>query len=508
MQRYSQEKANSLLHSLARISCPFVLELVLASAILNCPQLLQSLHAQTLSKEQSILLSQTSLDEALIKLQDVLIESLSNNTNADTTWNNRGIELANQGQYQKALDAYDKAIQLNPKNNVAWYNRGVALYNLKRYQESLESYDKVIELPTKYIGAFWDWRGLTFYELKRYQEAFASYDKATKLLKENAYIWNRRGDALKNLNRYREAFESYDKASQLKPDEDYFWNDRGNALYLLGRYHEALDSYHKATQLKPNDSDYWGNHGVVLYRLAYYQEALDSFNKATQLKPNHVSFNWRGNALGKLGRYQESVAAYDKAIELKPNDDGTWSNRGWALDGQSRYQEAFESYDKASRINPDNSVHLYDKARLLVKLKRSKEAVAILNLILSKSSNDIQLTIDPANLAEAKSSKVKISRVFHLKGVALLELGELQESIAQFDKAISLNAYSLVSKVNFDLVKLDNDLGDYDSYYGKGSALVKLQRYLEALAAFNKAIELKPDFADAIKVREQLRKLI
>ena len=40
--------------------------------------------------------------------------------------------LANQGHYNKALQAYEKALELNPNHLVAWSNKGRILYDLGR----------------------------------------------------------------------------------------------------------------------------------------------------------------------------------------------------------------------------------------------------------------------------------------------------------------------------------------------------------------------------------------
>jgi tetratricopeptide (TPR) repeat protein len=41
-------------------------------------------------------------------------------------WNNKGDALLNQGKYDEAIQAYDKAIQLDPKFAAVWNNKGDA----------------------------------------------------------------------------------------------------------------------------------------------------------------------------------------------------------------------------------------------------------------------------------------------------------------------------------------------------------------------------------------------
>jgi tetratricopeptide (TPR) repeat protein len=38
-------------------------------------------------------------------------------------WNNKGVVLAKLGNYNEALNAFDKAIEIDPKSSLAWKNK-------------------------------------------------------------------------------------------------------------------------------------------------------------------------------------------------------------------------------------------------------------------------------------------------------------------------------------------------------------------------------------------------
>jgi tetratricopeptide (TPR) repeat protein len=61
-------------------------------------------------------------------------------------WTNKGIELLSLGKINESIQAFDKAIEINPLCVDAWNNKGVALSALKRYNESIQAFDKAIEL--------------------------------------------------------------------------------------------------------------------------------------------------------------------------------------------------------------------------------------------------------------------------------------------------------------------------------------------------------------------------
>ncbi|XRO77404.1 tetratricopeptide repeat protein [Methanocaldococcus sp. 16A] len=52
----------------------------------------------------------------------------------------KGVELGNKGDIEKALEYFDKAIQLNPFYRDAYFNKALALRILGRYDEARECF--------------------------------------------------------------------------------------------------------------------------------------------------------------------------------------------------------------------------------------------------------------------------------------------------------------------------------------------------------------------------------
>ncbi|MFX1450724.1 MAG: tetratricopeptide repeat protein [Promethearchaeota archaeon] len=44
--------------------------------------------------------------------------------------------------HQKAIECYEKAIEIDPQSNLAWYNMGVAYENLGNHKKAVECYEK------------------------------------------------------------------------------------------------------------------------------------------------------------------------------------------------------------------------------------------------------------------------------------------------------------------------------------------------------------------------------
>lgn len=90
------------------------------------------------------------------------------------------IDHYNAGQYQDALTACDSAIQLDPLFARAYHGRGLALVKLRSYTEALENYQKARELVPKNPKLHADIGELLFL-LEDYEKAGISFRRAIEL---------------------------------------------------------------------------------------------------------------------------------------------------------------------------------------------------------------------------------------------------------------------------------------------------------------------------------------
>jgi Flp pilus assembly protein TadD len=54
----------------------------------------------------------------------------------------QGIANAKKGEYDRAIENYNKAIELKPDDAEAYYNRGIAYKNKGEYDRTIENYIK------------------------------------------------------------------------------------------------------------------------------------------------------------------------------------------------------------------------------------------------------------------------------------------------------------------------------------------------------------------------------
>ena len=204
-------------------------------------------------------------------------------------WKVMGALLEKTGRKSEALNANQKAVQLEPQDAEAHYNLGNTLMGLGRLEEAEASYKQTIALKPDFVLALSN-LGMTLQALGRLEEAEASYRHAIALKSDYAEAHSNLGNTLQALGRLEEAEASYRQAIALKPDVAEAHNNLGIMLRDLGRLEEAEASLRQAIGFKPDFALAHSNLGRVLYQLGYKDSALESIENANDIDPESKEY--------------------------------------------------------------------------------------------------------------------------------------------------------------------------------------------------------------------------
>ncbi len=91
-----------------------------------------------------------------------------------------GVSNLNLNKPGKALEDFNRAIEIDPTRADGYVGRANTLNTLGRYQEALKDYDKAIEIDPKLANAYVN-RGSAYSHLEQYQKAIADYEKGLEL---------------------------------------------------------------------------------------------------------------------------------------------------------------------------------------------------------------------------------------------------------------------------------------------------------------------------------------
>lgn len=316
-------------------------------------------------------------------------------------WYKRGLELGNNGSYEEAIKAYEKAVELNQSYVPAWSARGALLFQMGKNDEAKSDFERVIDLYNKTLEknpqdtSAWIEKGVAFTYLGRQEESIKSREKALEIFNQtiekspnDAQAWSDKAFALAGMGRYRESIEASDKVIELTSDPALVrdaW--RGKAMAYAEGLHEfnrSLEAWGKAIELmSANDtanlSVTWGCKGKTFDMAGRFEEAIPAYEKVIELTPADVTA-WidKGFALKSLGRNTEAEAAFDKAIEISSDSMywPAWFGKGEVLLAQKKYEDALKAYDKVIELNPTHAATWNEKGLALKALGRQAEADA------------------------------------------------------------------------------------------------------------------------------------
>ena len=71
------------------------------------------------------------------------------------TWKNNGDDLYDQDKYNESMQAYDKAIEINPQYAEAWCNRAKVLFDQGKLNDAILNFNKAIEINPQYADALY-----------------------------------------------------------------------------------------------------------------------------------------------------------------------------------------------------------------------------------------------------------------------------------------------------------------------------------------------------------------
>jgi len=209
--------------------------------------------------------------------------------------------------------------------------------------------------------------------------------------------------------------------------------------------------------------------GNDYYRKGRLGDAVRAYNQAIKMDPdNPIAWNNKGLILAVAGNFNESMRCHMKAFELDPKHVDAISNIGMAHTKLGNLEEAIEWYDKAIKIDPKHETTWNNKGNLLSKLEKYQEAM---------ECYDRALEINPRYLAAMNNKAVEL---IHLK---------------HYDEALALLNKVLKGRPLFS-----------EGWYVKGKAYIGMGKFDKAIVCLERSTRLNPDFHQAKKALDILRR--
>jgi tetratricopeptide (TPR) repeat protein/S1-C subfamily serine protease len=320
--------------------------------------------------------------------------------------------------YQKAVLAYQKAIQMQGEDFILYNEQGDGMRFSERYEDAIMSYSKGIALHPTLYG--YQARATVYQKLKQYDKALADLNKVIALQPDDAQSYYNRGVLYRDLKEYDKALADLNKVIALQPDDTESYYNRATFYRDLKEYDKALSDFNKIIALKPNDINGYSYRGNFYHNLKEYDKALSDFNKRIALKTNsQYGYQERGQLYYSVKQYNKALVDYGKAIALDPNNQVFYFERGNLYYGTEQYDKALFDYSKAITLMPNFALAYINRGRTYYTLKQYEKALMNFNKAI---------TLNPRFVALAYINR----------GLTYNNLKQYKKAILDFQKAYLL----------------------------------------------------------------------
>ncbi|XP_074871957.1 tetratricopeptide repeat protein 16 [Carettochelys insculpta] len=370
----------------------------------------------------------------------------------------RGKEFFSQGEWEKAVVCYSKAINLDPQQVEFYVQKAEAFLQLCDFQSAVLNLRKAYSLSSakeEYVvcmASILYLQGQCLFDQEVYWDALESFTRASELQPNNSVYRRRSITCLAALNRFNDCFQLV--------NEELAQDSKNPDLYILrARLHEhfcqatlCYQDVQEAIALEPQHKEAQ----VLMQRL---------LKRAQKAKNQAMNKALKGNL-------KEALLKITFAIENSPFDAGYFIFRGTLQRRLKDFNSAIDDYLKAAELCEergaaatevqqqllltynDFAVHCYTKGFF-------EEAVQLLNKALKGEKNEKALYVN--------------------RGDCLFQLGELTFALADYQQALELSPtdFSLQKRVGMLLDEL-------------GLQEHKQRKYQRAVYCFSGAIESNP----------------
>ena len=352
------------------------------------------------------------------------------------------------GQPNKALAAYEAALELNPEelsdlraaSEIALEIGDRAKYRRysrrARHLGESEETEKVLELLREFRKP-----EPTSDATDENDRKIAVMDAVIRLDPDDTYAYFSRGLAHFAKGNEPSAMADLDAVIRLDPDHADAYMLRGILCGNGKLWNEMMSDMNEVIRLRPDDARAYYQRGQAYGEQDALDQAFADLSEAIRLDPDHAdAHRVRGDCLRYKGEYYEAIADFDMALRLDPENSAAHLGRGAAYRMKRDFPQAIADYDAAARLKPEEPLTYRFRADAYVAAEQYDLAIADCNTVLKLSPKD--------------------PIAYFTRGNAHLFSMELELALADFNAAVELDPASGRSTYGRGLVRLL--LGDED----------------------------------------------
>ena len=234
-------------------------------------------------------------------------------------WSALASRFLKKNDSARAIDAFDRALKLSPRDARLWLGKGATFRRLGRLDDALTSLKKAWELAPDQLSVSQELVRI-YRELERYDDALAVLNRLVDLGSPPLTVMLTRCVIEIDARRFSDAEKSCERliATDAEALAPQVYALRGIVRLMLGRTDDSLADFETSYLLDPRSVDTRSYFAATWYRRQMYEKAIALCDSILRDDPkNALAFHIRGLSELATGRDFQSAQDLNTADELK-----------------------------------------------------------------------------------------------------------------------------------------------------------------------------------------------
>ncbi|HND54964.1 MAG TPA: tetratricopeptide repeat protein, partial [Pirellulaceae bacterium] len=318
-----------------------------------------------------------------------------------------------------------------------------------------------------------------------------------------------RAEAYQALEDFDSALSDADRAIELAPHLSAAWKCRSLVRARLGMTESAIEDMNEAVRLDPDQAVLYCHRAALHRHLGRTKAALRDCDRAVRLSVDFApSYLIRAGCWEDLEQRDKAAADFDRLVELSTEPDElaqARAERGNFWMRWDDFERARVDFDFVLAYHPDHFMALFHRGQILAALGKFDEALSDLNAVIR-----IAPTFSPAlarrahvwlakeefekaDADYAEAIRLDPSSAEQLQVMRLLDEAHLRLKRCEFDDAIRLATEAIEATDE-----------NAPAYHVRANAYWYSEQYVEAVADYDKLLEIVDDTAAIYASRGQV----
>lgn len=333
-----------------------------------------------------------------------------------------GVLLTQMNKYEAAIEKFQKVHSMLPFHADAAYYLAFCFYQIQMFEYSAQYASKSLAADPKKLDSYII-LAESYMNLDDEEKCLETYKRATEHAETSERFFISRGLALQYFKRWEEAEEYFKQAIELEPENFFPYFGLSVSYLKTGKEEEALEVMYKVTELNPDHTTTLYNLGQHFFKKKDYKKAVEYFLRAINSSNDakHIYFNI-ANCYHHMGDYKTSLKYWEKTVEYNPDNidakvnlANTYSILGdkpqairkirsaYLADKNNpkitlvyailllkndEFFDAIEKFEKTFELDKTAIIAVFGKVECLIKMKKIREGLSILNDYEEKYGND------------------------------------------------------------------------------------------------------------------------